>query len=188
MGSRRPPRPAPPRRAPSERSAAWSSIAPVHTLGIPPILPAAKVAPAAHKHAVVKIAPKTQHTAVLPVHESTPAVTPRRHPRGDREQARRRPHAGSPAVHPLPAARDKRDEGEAAAASHSRDRIGAKPARRDSRVTLTCVERDNPRHGRSVGWQLRQRPWAWVRAPAPGDSDHAGIGGGPDPGRKPGQR
>jgi RNA polymerase sigma factor (sigma-70 family) len=50
-------------------------VAPVHKLGLPPILAAAKSAPA-HKHTVVRAAPKTSHTVVLPVHESTPAVAP----------------------------------------------------------------------------------------------------------------
>jgi RNA polymerase sigma factor (sigma-70 family) len=50
-------------------------VTPIHKLGLPPIIAATKVAPA-HKHAVVKIAPKTWHTVVLPVHESTPAFAP----------------------------------------------------------------------------------------------------------------
>jgi len=50
-------------------------VTPIHKLGLPPIIAAAKVAPA-HKHAVVKSAPKSRHTVVLPVHESTPAIAP----------------------------------------------------------------------------------------------------------------
>ena len=50
-------------------------VAPIQKLGLPPIIAAAKVAPA-HKHAVVKTAPKARHAVVLSVHESTPAVAP----------------------------------------------------------------------------------------------------------------
>ncbi len=50
-------------------------VTPIHKLGLPPIIAPTKVAPA-HKHAAVKIAPKTRHTVALPVHESTPAIAP----------------------------------------------------------------------------------------------------------------
>jgi RNA polymerase sigma factor (sigma-70 family) len=50
-------------------------VAPIHKLGLPPIIAATKVAPA-HKHTVVKTAGKTRHAAVLPTYRSTPAVTP----------------------------------------------------------------------------------------------------------------
>jgi len=138
---------------------------------------------AAHKHAVVKSAPKSRHTVVLPVHESTPAIAPT----VTRAIAPAVTHtltASRPAVAHMPAVQRSTHFQRRAtsvtsvkppAAAHSRDCLRAKPVRRGSRVTITCVERDSPRHGRSVGWQLRQRAWAWVRAPAPVDSNRAGV-------------
>ena len=144
-------------------------VAPIHKLGLPPIIAPAKAAPA-HKHVVAKVAPKHEAyrgaagarvDARRRVRTVTPAVT-----------ASKPAVAGTPAVQPVdppPPARDKRHESEAAAAAHSRDRLGANagpqaadgsPQHATTAITPATVvpSAGNSGHGHGYGHQQQSTP------------------------------